>query len=104
MKYLFQAEDIKISRSVHIYNNNNSFGKYAIVQPRVVSERVIVPAYIPKPSYSESSIPKEDGPIIPEIKDEYQVESMRQSCKLASHILHQVDTLIKVSYFLHILK
>lgn len=89
-----KAEDMKISNSVHAYDNY-SFGKYNIVQPWVVSERVTVPAYIPQPSYSESSIPKEEEPIIPEIKDEYQIECMRQSCKLASHILHQVDTLIK---------
>ncbi|GAB1859255.1 Methionine aminopeptidase [Camponotus japonicus] len=89
-----KAEDMKISKSVHAYNND-SFGKYSIVRPWVVSDRVTVPAYIPQPSYSESSIPKEEGPIIPEIKDEYQIECMRQSCKLASHILQQVDTLIK---------
>ncbi|KMQ90870.1 methionine aminopeptidase chloroplastic mitochondrial isoform x2 [Lasius niger] len=85
---------MKIFRFVHTYNNN-SFGKYAIVRPWLVSEKVVVPAYIPQPSYGKSSIPERDGPVTPEIKDESQIECMRQSCKLASHILHQVDALIK---------
>lgn len=91
---MFQAGDVKTPKFVDIHNDN-SFGKYAIVQPWLVSERVIVPAYIPQPSYSQSTVPK-NGPTTPEIKDEYQIECMRQSCKLASRILHQVNTLIKV--------
>lgn len=75
--------------------NDNSFGKYAIVQPWIVSEKVTVPAYIPQPSYSQSMIPKK-GPTMPEIKDEYQIECMRHSCKLASRILRQAGTLIEV--------
>lgn len=97
---MFQAGDVQISRSVHTYNKNCVFGKYAIVRPWLVSKKVVVPAYIPQPSYSESKVP-ENGPITPEIKDESQIECMRQSCKLASHILHQVDALIKVNYFLN---
>lgn len=76
------------------------FGKYAVVRPWLVSKKVTVPAYIPQPSYSKSEIP-ENGPVTPEIKDECQIECMRQSCKLASHILHQVDALIKVNYLLN---
>ncbi|XP_029665365.1 methionine aminopeptidase 1D, mitochondrial isoform X1 [Formica exsecta] len=94
LKTLSKAGDVQISRSVHTYNKNCMFGKYAIVRPWLVSKKVVVPAYIPQPSYSESKVP-ENGPITPEIKDESQIECMRQSCKLASHILHQVDALIK---------
>lgn len=95
---MFQAGDVKTPKFIDIHNDN-SFGKYAIVQPWLVSEKVSVPAYIPQPSYSQSAVPK-NGPAMPEIKNEYQIECMRQSCKLASHILHQVNTLIKVNYSL----
>ncbi|XP_070528570.1 methionine aminopeptidase 1D, mitochondrial isoform X2 [Cardiocondyla obscurior] len=85
--------DIRTPKCLDGYNDS-SFGKYAVVQPWLVSEKLVVPAYIPQPSYSQSGIPK-SGPKTPEIKDEYQIESMRQSCKLASRILCQVNTLIK---------
>jgi len=47
-------------------------------------------------------IPKK-GPAMPEIKDEYQIECMRHSCKLASSILRQAGALIEVNYFLQII-
>ncbi|EZA62257.1 hypothetical protein DMN91_003638 [Ooceraea biroi] len=77
-----------------LYNYNKSFGKYDVVRPWAVSKKADVPAYIPQPSYSQSSIP-EEGPMTVEIKDTYQIECMRHSCNLASHILHQVDRIIK---------
>ncbi|XP_020292192.1 methionine aminopeptidase 1D, mitochondrial isoform X2 [Pseudomyrmex gracilis] len=80
-------------RNAHT-SNVSAFGKYDIVRPQMVSDQVDVPAYIPQPSYSQSSIP-EEGPEIPEIKDAFQIESMRHSCKLARRILCQVDSLIK---------
>ena len=93
---MFQAQDEKALRFVHTCNN--SFGKYDIVRPGLVSKKVDVPAYIPQPSYSRSSIPCPNGPTTPEIKDAYQVECMKYSCKLASHVLRQVGDLIKVNY------
>lgn len=81
---------------------HNSFGKYDIVKPWLVSGKVNVPAYIPQPSYSETSVP-EDGPETPEIKNMYQIECMRESCKLASYILRQVNPLIKVNCTLYVL-
>lgn len=92
-KTMSRAGDVKTLRFVDT-QNDNSFGRYAIVQPWLVSEKVTVPAYIPQPSYSQSMIPK-NGPETPEIKDEYQIECMRHSCKLASRILRQVGALIK---------
>ncbi|XP_014476734.1 PREDICTED: methionine aminopeptidase 1D, mitochondrial isoform X2 [Dinoponera quadriceps] len=83
------TDDLLSHRFTH-----NSFGKYDIVKPWSVSEKADVPVYIPQPSYSQTSVPK-DGPEIPEIKDAYQIECMRDSCKLASYILHQVNPLIK---------
>lgn len=94
LKTMSKSGDVKIRRFVDIHNDS-SFGKYAIVQPWVVSEKVTVPAYIPQPSYSQSMVPK-NGPVMPEIKDEYQIECMRHSCKLASRILRQAGALIEV--------
>ncbi|XP_043464758.1 methionine aminopeptidase 1D, mitochondrial [Leptopilina heterotoma] len=73
---------------------NNSFGKYDIVEPWTVSERRTVPSYIPKPSYAQSSIPRE-SPKFEEVKDENQIEAMRHSCLLAKRILNQIHALIK---------
>lgn len=81
---------------------HNSFGKYDVVRPWQVSEKVNVPAYIPQPSYSQTSVP-ENGPEISEIKDAYQIECMRDSCKLASYILRQVYPLIKVNHISYVL-
>ncbi|XP_012216866.1 methionine aminopeptidase 1D, mitochondrial [Linepithema humile] len=94
LKTASKTQDVKMLRSVHTYNNN-SFGKYDIVRPGLVSKKVDVPAYIPQPSYSHSTIPDQSGPTTPEIKDASQIECMRHSCKLASHILREVDHLIK---------
>lgn len=82
---------------------HNSFGKYDVVRPWSVSGKVDVPTYIPQPSYSQTSVPQAE-PETPEIKDTYQIECMRDSCKLASYILRQVNPLIKVihiSFVLH---
>ena len=76
----------------------NSFGKYKIVEPCTVSERRPVPSYVPKPSYAESSIPRE-SPKFPEIKDSYQIECMKHSCILAKRILNQIPSLIKVIFW-----
>lgn len=82
-------------------HTSNAFGRYNIVRPQMVSDQVDVPAYIPQPSYSQSSIP-ENEPETPEIKDAFQIESMRHSCKLASSILREVGSIIKVYYFAHL--
>lgn len=82
--------DRKISRRFI----NNSFGEYEIVEPWQVSEKRHVPLHIPKPCYSETTIPQE-GPIRPEIKDKNQVECMRASCELAKYVLDQVGYYVK---------
>lgn len=72
----------------------NSFGKYEIVEPWVVSEMRKVPSYIPKPSYSQSSIPDE-GPKRAEIKNQNEIECMRESCKFANLVLSNVERFVK---------
>lgn len=72
----------------------NSFGNYEIIEPWTVTETRKVPSYIPKPSYSESSIPRE-GPKKPEIKDKNQIKCMRDSCYFARKILTRIKQYIK---------
>ncbi|KAJ8679945.1 hypothetical protein QAD02_015732 [Eretmocerus hayati] len=70
------------------------FGKYDIVEPRNVSDRRMVPSYIPKPEYADTGIPKE-SPEEPEIKDKYQIECMAHSCKFAKRILRELRAVVK---------
>lgn len=73
---------------------NNPFGNYEIVEPWQVTEMKEVPAYIPKPSYSQSLLPR-DGPKKPEIKDKNQIQSMRDSCNFAKRLLSHVKPYVK---------
>ncbi|XP_014603921.1 PREDICTED: methionine aminopeptidase 1D, mitochondrial isoform X2 [Polistes canadensis] len=73
---------------------NNSFGKYEVVEPFLVSQRRYVPSHIPKPAYYLTGIPQ-PGPIKPEIKDKNQIECMKESCELALHILSQAKHYIE---------
>ena len=63
--------------------------------PWEVSEIREVPPYIPKPSYSQSSVPC-NGPKNSEIKDKNQIQSMRDSCSFAKKILTHIKQYIKV--------
>ncbi|XP_076763606.1 methionine aminopeptidase 1D, mitochondrial [Xylocopa sonorina] len=73
---------------------NNDFGSYEIVEPWEVTEMKEVPSYIPKPSYSQSLLPR-DGPKKPEIKDKNQIASMRDSCYFAKQILTHIKKYVK---------
>ncbi|KAK0175551.1 hypothetical protein PV327_009294 [Microctonus hyperodae] len=74
--------------------NNNSFGKYEVVLPWLVSARKKVPSYIPKPLYYETLFPEDTNDII-EIKNDNQIECIRESCLFAKTILNNVGLFIK---------
>ncbi|XP_012289173.1 methionine aminopeptidase 1D, mitochondrial isoform X2 [Orussus abietinus] len=73
---------------------NNKFGQYDLVEPWTVSVKKVVPSHIPKPLYSESTIPCQ-SPKNPEIKNQNQIECMGHSCSLAKRVLNQVQGFIK---------
>lgn len=73
---------------------NTSFGNYEVVEPWQVTEIKEVPAYIPKPSYSQTLVPR-DGPKKPEIKDKNQIQSMRDSCNFAKRVLGHIKPHVK---------
>lgn len=70
------------------------FGVYEIVVPVETTPSRIVPEKIELPDYITGKlliIPK-----WPEVKDEEQIDGMRQSCRLASDILSKIRTFVKV--------
>ncbi|XP_076240732.1 methionine aminopeptidase 1D, mitochondrial isoform X2 [Calliopsis andreniformis] len=73
---------------------NKSFGNYEIVEPWTVSEIRKVPSCIPKPSYSQSAMPRE-GPKKPEVKDKNQIACMRDSCNFAKQVLSHLQKYVK---------
>lgn len=75
------------------------FGVYEIVNPVETTPSRIVPDHIEKPNYFNCkalSIPKK-----PEVKDVNQLRGMKRSCKLASSILSQVQSVVKVTIYAH---
>ncbi|KAL0901379.1 hypothetical protein ABMA27_006655 [Loxostege sticticalis] len=69
------------------------FGVYEIVVPVETTPSRIVPENIELPDYITGKlliIPK-----WPEVKDEEQIDGMRQSCRLASDILSKIRTFVK---------
>ncbi|KZC05799.1 Methionine aminopeptidase 1D, mitochondrial [Dufourea novaeangliae] len=53
-----------------------------------------VPGYIPKPSYSQSSVPRQ-SPEKVEIKDKNQIKCMRDSCYFARKVLTRIKEYVK---------
>lgn len=71
-----------------------------MIEPwKVVQQMRDVPSFISKPCYYKSWS-KEIPPPIIEIKNNDQIESMRQSCMLAKKVLNHTATLIKVGRLL----
>lgn len=83
-----------------MYQMSNIFrydlGKCNLVEPGKVSPERPVPKHINKPSYYfvRNSPSSGDGP--PEIKTDSQIQSMRDSCKLAANILKKTCGFAKV--------
>lgn len=71
------------------------FGLYQKVEPVETTPSRVVPEHIERPDYILPN-PILAIPQHPEIKDSNQLSGMRRSCKLASNILTNVGTFIKV--------
>ena len=68
-----------------------------------MSEKLSVPTCILRPEYADTGIPKESLSE-PEIKNDNQIECIRQSCTLAKQILRHVRKIIKVIFLVTIFK
>lgn len=82
---------------IQAHNFRTDFGNYDVLcDTGEVSEAQPVPSYIACPVYAQTGEPAE-GPSGPELKAEWQVDSMRESCRLARAVMNTVAENIKVS-------
>ncbi|XP_063789534.1 methionine aminopeptidase 1D, mitochondrial isoform X2 [Pseudophryne corroboree] len=68
---------------------------YSIVWPGTVSPAHLIPEHIMKPDYVTTGIVPDWGDSI-EIKDEDQIQGLRQACQLARHILLMAGKMLKI--------
>ncbi|XP_064111483.1 methionine aminopeptidase 1D, mitochondrial-like [Macrobrachium nipponense] len=79
----------------NIISFGNHFGDYVVLENvEEVCESGHVPSHIRCPSYAKTGHPL-DGPRVPEVKAEWQVEAMRDSCHLARSIMNTVGETIQ---------
>lgn len=82
-----------------MHNSRTDFGNYDVLDNTgEVSQAQPVPSHIACPVYFETGEPAE-GPSGPELKAEWQVDSMRESCRLARLVMNTVAENIKVRFF-----
>ncbi|XP_047486736.1 methionine aminopeptidase 1D, mitochondrial-like isoform X1 [Penaeus chinensis] len=82
-------------RSVWNIFRKTDFGNYDVLDNiREVSQAQPVPSHIACPVYFETGEPAE-GPSGPELKAEWQVDSMKESCRLARLVMNTVAENIK---------
>lgn len=74
---------------------SSRFGRYKLVEPGNVSEPLLIPDDVAKPSYYSTGEPSESIHKI-DIKDPNQILLMKKSCTLAANILKTVGECIKV--------
>ncbi|XP_045483346.1 methionine aminopeptidase 1D, mitochondrial [Harmonia axyridis] len=74
---------------------SSRFGRYKLVEPGNVSEPLLIPDDVAKPSYYSTGEPSESIHKI-DIKDPNQILLMKKSCTLAANILKTVGECIKI--------
>lgn len=72
------------------------FGTYEIVSPQKVSNQLAVPSCIVKPPYATDNPIKPEILTEPEIKNDNQIGTMRQSCLFAKEVLQHAKSLVQV--------
>ncbi|XP_066986470.1 methionine aminopeptidase 1D, mitochondrial isoform X2 [Macrobrachium rosenbergii] len=84
-----------IKRNLWDIFKRNHFGDYVVLENvEEVCESGHVPSHIRCPPYAKTGHPL-DGPRVPEVKAEWQVEAMRESCHLARSIMNTVGETIQ---------
>ncbi|XP_077128813.1 methionine aminopeptidase 1D, mitochondrial isoform X1 [Ranitomeya variabilis] len=91
--YLHRQLNIQ-QRRCFFFRRQRSFA-YSIVWPGTVSPAHPIPEHIMKPDYVTTGIVPDWGDFI-EIKDEDQIQGLRQACQLARHILLTAGRTLKV--------
>lgn len=94
MKFYQPVRFLSFFKSYNVGKCNNLIRKLGKVSP----DRFSVPDFIDKPSYYENA--DRPSPIdFIEIKNEEQIQGMRNACKLAANILKKCGDIVKVSCF-----
>ncbi|XP_066493758.1 methionine aminopeptidase 1D, mitochondrial isoform X3 [Tiliqua scincoides] len=91
--YLQKQPSIQQRRSLFFWRQRNA--AYSIVWPAMVSPAHPVPKHIKKPDYVTTGIVPDWGDYI-EIKNEDQIQGLRQACQLARHVLLLAGKSLKV--------
>lgn len=66
--------------------------------PKIVSEKLYVPRYIPSPPYVRKTSQRDVAPKLPDIKSSEEIDKMRKSCALARKILDELARNLKVIF------
>ncbi|KAL0267715.1 UNVERIFIED_CONTAM: hypothetical protein PYX00_009906 [Menopon gallinae] len=93
---LIQGKHFKSLFVCNFATRRNEFGKYNIVMPEIVSEKLHVPRFIPCPPYIRRTTRDDIVPKLPEVKNSEEVEKMRKSCALAREVLDELGRHVKV--------
>ncbi|XP_062820554.1 methionine aminopeptidase 1D, mitochondrial isoform X1 [Anolis carolinensis] len=91
--YLHKHSSVHQRRYLFFYRQRNA--AYSVVWPAIVSPAHPVPKHIKKPDYVTTGIVPDWGDYI-EIKNEDQIQGLRQACHLARHILLLAAKSLKV--------
>ncbi|CAI5762153.1 methionine aminopeptidase 1D, mitochondrial isoform X1 [Podarcis lilfordi] len=91
--YLHKQSSIQQRRYLFFQRQRNT--PYSIVWPALVSPAHPVPKHIKKPDYVTTGVVPSWGDYI-EIKNEDQIQGLRQACQLARHVLLRAGKSLKV--------
>ncbi|XP_042303137.1 methionine aminopeptidase 1D, mitochondrial isoform X4 [Sceloporus undulatus] len=93
--YLQKHPSVHQRRYLFFYRQRNT--AYSVVWPAIVSPAHPVPEHIKKPDYVTTGIVPDWGDCI-EIKNEDQIQGLRQACQLARQVLLLAGKSLKVYY------
>ncbi|XP_018091391.1 methionine aminopeptidase 1D, mitochondrial isoform X1 [Xenopus laevis] len=95
VNHIYLHRQLNIQQRRYFFFRKQRSAAYDIVWPGTVSPAHPVPEHIMKPDYVTTGIVPDWGDYI-EIKDEDQIQGLRQACQLARHILLMAGKSLKV--------
>ncbi|MEE6489615.1 hypothetical protein FKM82_015628 [Ascaphus truei] len=95
INHIYLHRQLSIQQRRYFFFQRQRSTAYSIVCPATVSPAHPVPEHIMKPDYVTTGIVPNWGDYI-EIKDEDQIQGLRQACQLARHILLRAGKSLKV--------
>ncbi|XP_062972465.1 methionine aminopeptidase 1D, mitochondrial isoform X2 [Elgaria multicarinata webbii] len=95
VNHIYLHKQSSIHQRRYLFFRRQSNAPYSIVWPAMVSPAHPVPKHIKKPDYVTTGIVPDWGDYI-EIKNEDQIQGLRQACQLARHVLLLTGKSLKV--------